>query len=64
MVTEDKTVLFFTWEKDTTGTHRYKEVDDAGNPKPAHSTIIGSLYVRKTAMPKRLTNIRMELSGS
>lgn len=39
-------------EKSTKGAHKFVEIDDNGNPRgnQDEGTIIGSLYIRKTAM--------------
>jgi len=41
--------LKFTFEKETKGAVRYQEVGDDGAPSFAPQ--IGTLYIRKTAMP-------------
>jgi len=41
--------LKFTFEKETKGAVRYQEVGDDG--APAFAPQIGTLYIRKTAMP-------------
>jgi hypothetical protein len=44
-----KAILKFAFEKETKGAVRYQEVGDDG--APAFAPQVGSLYVRKTAMP-------------
>jgi hypothetical protein len=44
-----KATLKFAFEKETKGAVRYQEVGDDG--APAFAPQVGSLYVRKTAMP-------------
>ena len=44
--------LYFVVEKETKGAVRYKEVDEAG--KDAFAPVVGTLYVRKSAMPGRV----------
>lgn len=41
--------LKFTFEKETKGAVRYQEVGDDG--APAFAPKVGTLYVRKTALP-------------
>ena len=62
MVTgEATTVVHFNYEKETPGTYRYREVDDDGNTKTvANGAVIGPLYIRKSAMPRKLTNLKIE----
>ncbi len=38
------------YEKSTKGAHRFQEVDDEGTVKEFRDCVIGTLYVRKTAM--------------
>ena len=38
-------VLIFSKEKETKGTYRYQEVEDAGR-----DAVVGSLYLKKTAV--------------
>lgn len=42
----------FVWKNDTSGTQRYQEVNDAGEPKKSDQDgqIIGALYLRKEAL--------------
>lgn len=42
-------VVYFTKEKETKGALRYQETDENGSP--AFAPNIGTLYVRKSAMP-------------
>lgn len=42
-------ILRFEFEKETKGAVRYQEVDAPG--KPAFAAKVGSLYMRKTALP-------------
>jgi hypothetical protein len=65
VTTEQKTVVLFAYEKDTPGTYRYREVDANGITRTiATGAVIGPLYIRKTAMPNRLTHLKIEISGS
>jgi hypothetical protein len=43
--------LTFMLEKETPGAVQYKEVDTEGKRKPIFEATIGTLYVRKSAMP-------------
>jgi hypothetical protein len=57
----DKT-LHFIVEKETKGAVRYKEVDEKG--EDAFAPVIGTLYVRKAAMPgKVLPSLTITLKG-
>lgn len=54
--------LRFTIEKETKGAVRYKEVDESGND--AFAPEIGTLYVRKSAMPGGLVrNLTVTIAG-
>jgi hypothetical protein len=65
VTTEEKTVVLFAYEKETPGTYRYREVDANGVTKTIVSgAVIGPLYLRKTAMPDKLTNLKIEISGT
>ena len=44
-----KSTLKFAFEKETKGAVRYQEVGDDGTP--AFAPQVGTLYVRKSAMP-------------
>ena len=44
--------LNFIIEKETPGAVQYKEVNDSGVRKPIFEAAIGTLYVRKSAMPQ------------
>ena len=54
-----KMVVKFAYEKETSGAHRYMEVDKSGNKMTASDGAkVGSLYVRKSALadaPDKLT---------
>ncbi len=65
MVTEKaKTLVLFNYEKETPGTYRYREVDANGFPlTAANGAVIGPLYIRKAAMPNKLTKMTIEITG-
>ncbi len=42
--------LVFEYEKSTKGAHRYREVDDDGKEIQIVDSVIGVLYVRKSAL--------------
>jgi hypothetical protein len=44
--------IHFQFEKSTKGAHRYQEVDQAGTPVDRAEIQVGSLYIRKSAMPE------------
>ncbi len=54
-----KMVVKFEYEKETSGAHRYMEVDKSGNRLTASDGAkVGSLYIRKSAIkdaPDKLT---------
>jgi len=55
-----KHALIFTYDKETKGAHRYREVSVDGNPipvdSPADSHVLGQLYIRKAALPGAAPN--------
>ena len=53
---ENAIVLNFEYEKSTPGTHRFKEVTTNGA-----APVVGTLYVRKSAMPTAPANLVMAL---
>ena len=48
-MTTIRTTLVF--EKSTKGAHRYQEVDDYGNIVEQHSSAVGTIYIRRSALP-------------
>lgn len=56
MKTHKVTMVF---ERETTGTVRFEEVDELGNPVELHESVIGKLYIRKSAIgglyPSKIT---------
>lgn len=43
--------IHFQYEKSTKGAHRYQEVDQAGQVLKGDKAKVGTLYIRRTAIP-------------
>ena len=64
VTTEQKTIVLFAYEKETPGTYRYREVDENGATRTiATGAVIGPLYIRKTAMPNKLMDLEIAITG-
>lgn len=50
-------LVIFHKEKETKGAVRYKEVDSAGGEMLLENAVIGTLYVRKSAIKGDIPNI-------
>lgn len=58
-------VVKFKLERETTGAFRYQEVDDNGNPlQLTGGALIGTLYLRKSEMPARWTELEVSVKGN
>lgn len=55
----DPIIVTFEFERSTKNTHRYNETSNNGGP----TTVIGALYIQKSAMPEPVQTIRVTIQG-
>lgn len=52
-------ILTFKFKAETTGSRRYAEIDANGNELFLQDAFIGTLYIRKKAMPNKVEIIKV-----
>jgi hypothetical protein len=56
----------FIVERETKGTYVFREVNEAGRPRPQYGdpdTVIGALYVRKSSLPPHPNKLTITLEA-